>query len=41
MVYRLYVEKKQGLDNDAKSLLGDIRTNLEIKSLEDIRILNR
>ena len=41
MVYRLYVEKKQGLDNDAKSLLSDIRTNLEIKSLENIRILNR
>ena len=41
MVYRLYVEKKPGLDNDAKSLLSDIRTNLEINSLENIRLLNR
>ena len=41
MVYRIYVEKKQGLANEAKSLRYDIRHILMIKSLEDVRIINR
>ena len=41
MVYSLYVEKKKGLDNDAKSLLADIRNLLQIDSLTDLRIINR
>ncbi len=41
MVYRIYVEKKKGLDNEAKSLRYDIRHILQIKSLEDVRVINR
>ncbi len=41
MVYRIYVEKKSGLDHEAKSLLNEINTLLEIKSVKDIRLLNR
>ena len=41
MVYRVYVEKKQGLDNEAKALLSDVRTLLGISSLVDVRLLNR
>ncbi len=41
MVYRIYVEKKQGLDNEAKSLRYDIRHILQIKSLENVRVINR
>ena len=41
MVYRIYVEKKEGLANEAKSLLSDIVGLLGISGLEDIRLLNR
>ena len=41
MVYRIYVEKKKGLDNEAKSLRYDIRHILQIKSLENVRVINR
>ena len=41
MVYRIYVEKKKGLDNEAKSLRYDIRHILQIKSLEEVRVINR
>jgi AraC-like DNA-binding protein len=41
MVYRVYVEKKQGLEAEAKSLRYDIRHLLGIKALEDVRIVNR
>lgn len=41
MVYRVFVEKKQGFDNEAKKLLSDIRSLLHITSLEAIRIFNR
>ena len=30
MVYRIFVEKKPGLDHEAKKLLGDIRGLLQI-----------
>ena len=41
MVYRIFVEKKPGLDQEARSLLNDARTFLGISSLERVRLLNR
>ncbi len=41
MVYRIYVEKKAGLDNEARALNSEISTFLGIKSVERVRILNR
>ncbi len=41
MVYRVYVEKKPGLDNEARALWSDARTLLGIRGLEKIRLLNR
>ncbi len=41
MVYRIYVEKKENLANEAKSLLSDIRSLLQIKALTNLRLLNR
>ncbi|MGI6264770.1 MAG: phosphoribosylformylglycinamidine synthase, partial [Acutalibacteraceae bacterium] len=41
MVYRVFVEKKQGLANEAKALRYDVRHLLGIKALDSVRILNR
>ena len=41
MVKRIYVQKKDGFNIEAKGLLEDIKENLLIKGLEDIIILNR
>ena len=41
MVYRVYVEKKPGLDNEARALLNDARNLLGISELEQVRVLNR
>ena len=41
MVYRIYVEKKRELANEAKELLSDIRSFLGKEQLEDLRIINR
>ncbi len=41
MVYRIFVEKKAGLDNEARTLLSDARTLLGISRLEKVRLLNR
>ena len=41
MVYRVYVEKKEELANEAKALLNDARNLLGIRSLENVRLLNR
>ena len=41
MVYRVYVEKKKELANEAKSLLGDARSLLGINNLTDVRVINR
>ena len=41
MVYRVYVEKKKELANEAKALLSDARNLLGISNLEDVRIINR
>ncbi|MGN1095759.1 MAG: phosphoribosylformylglycinamidine synthase, partial [Eubacteriales bacterium] len=41
MVYRVYVEKKKELANEASSLLSDIRSLLKIENAVNVRILNR
>ena len=41
MVYRAYVEKKSGLDNEARSLKNELVSLLGIASLEKVRVLNR
>ncbi len=41
MVYRIFVEKREGLSPEAGSLLGDLRGFLGVESLEGVRILNR
>ena len=41
MVYRIFVEKKEGLDNEAKGLLNEARSLLGIEALENIRLFNR
>ncbi len=41
MVYRIYVEKKAGLDNEARALRGEIALFLGIGSVERVRIFNR
>ncbi len=41
MVYRVYVEKKPGLDNEARALLNDARGLLGIEGLERVRLFNR
>ncbi len=41
MVYRIFVEKKEGLAHEAMSLLSDINSLLLIDSVKNIRILNR
>ena len=40
MVYRIYVEKKEELKNDARALKSEINEFLGITSLTDVRILN-
>ena len=41
MVLRTYVEKKEGLAFEAYSLKADIAGQLGIKTVEDVRIINR
>ena len=41
MVYRVYVEKREGFDNEARALLSDVRELLGIAGVTRIRILNR
>ena len=41
MVYRIFVEKKAGLDNEAKGLLNEAKNLLGIEKLENIRLFNR
>ena len=41
MVYRVFVEKKPELAQEARNLKEDIRSLLRIDSLEDLRIVNR
>ncbi len=41
MVYRIFVEKKPGLDNEARALESDAKTLLGIAGLQKVRLLNR
>ena len=41
MVYRVFVEKKEGLDNEAKGLLNEAKNLLGMESLENVRLFNR
>lgn len=41
MVYRVFVEKKKELAQEAKALLGEARDLLGIKNLTDVRVINR
>ncbi len=41
MVYRVYVERKKGFENEANSLLSDVNTFLGIKNLKGVRVINR
>ena len=40
-VYRCYAEKKKGFDVEAQSLLKELREQLGLTGLEDVRILHR
>ena len=40
-VRRIYVQKKEGFDNEAKILLEDLRESLKINNLKNLIILNR
>ncbi len=40
-VYRIFVEKKAPFDVEAQHLLSEIRSILQIKSLQQLRLLNR
>lgn len=37
----IFVEKKNGFDVEAKSLLQDFKSNLGIKELESVRLINK
>jgi phosphoribosylformylglycinamidine synthase len=40
-VRRIYVEKKVGFDVEAKGILEDLRENLSLTGLTDVRLINR
>ena len=41
MVYRIFVEKRAGLQNEANALKNDAKTLLGISGLSDVRLFNR
>ena len=41
MVYRIYVEKKPELANEAKALYSELSSLVGIKNLTGVRVLNR
>ena len=41
MFYRVFVEKKEGLDNEARALLNEAKNLLGIAALENVRLFNR
>ena len=41
MVTRVFVEKRKGFDVEARHMMADLRDNLGLKAIEDLRILNR
>lgn len=40
-VYRVFVEKKKGEDIEAVSILNDLKENLGLTALEEVRLINR
>lgn len=40
-VFRVFVEKKQGNDIEARHILNDLKSNVGITALEDLRLINR
>ncbi len=40
-VRRIYVEKKRGFDVEAQSILEDLRENLSLSGLREVRLINR
>ena len=41
MVYRIFVEKKAGLDNEARGMLSEAKNLLNIAGIENVRLFNR
>ena len=41
MVYRIYVEKREGLENEARATFAELSGLLGIRSLRSLRLLNR
>lgn len=41
MVKRIFVQKKEGFNVEAKEVLNDLRENLKLKKLKNLKILNR
>ena len=41
MVYRVYSEKKKGLNNEAEALLHELKNFLGVSSVTGVRLLNR
>ena len=41
MVFRIFVEKREGLANEAKALLTELRNLLGMKGLKNVRLFNR
>ena len=41
MVYRIFVEKRKELAHEANSLKKDITSLLQMKNVEDVRVINR
>ena len=41
MVYRVFVEKKEGLQNEARALLGEAKNLLGIEGIQQVRLFNR
>ena len=37
----IFIEKKEGFDVEAKLLLEDFRENLSIKTLDNVRVINK
>ena len=41
MVYRIYVEKREGLENEARAAFAELSGLLGIRALRGVRLLNR
>lgn len=41
MVKRIFVQKREGFDVETKEILNDLRENLNLSNLEDLKIFNR